>query len=146
MPIREPPLNLPLRHSRCLLAAWVGLHLAALAAVALCDCGWWAKLGAPPALLAHGVAGWRRQLHWPAGSRLHWSAAGAWTLALPGAEPDTHTAWEAPWVHPRLVVLRLGEAGRRRRTVVLCADALPADLHRRLRVRLRAQPAAPRGT
>jgi hypothetical protein len=52
--------------------------------------------------------------------------------------------WDAPWVTPTLVLLRLRTGAWRYRHLVLCADSLDAEPHRRLRVRLRGGRVAAR--
>jgi hypothetical protein len=150
----EATLTIPLRDSRCLLLAWLGLHIAALAALVLAAVPMWLRVAAVVLVALHGLWGWRRWLRWPAGSRLVWAASGEWLLEMAGKTAVCWTSATATRVQPGVVVLRLegGEGGRR--SVVLCADAVDGDLHRRLRVRLRRpgraagglQPAVRRGT
>jgi len=153
----EATLIIPLRTSRCLALAWIGVHAAALAAVVGTSLPAWLQVAALPALALHGLWGWRTRLHWPEDSRLVCSASGEWSLEVAGKSAERCSTAVATWVQPGVVVLRLesGKAGRP--GVVLCADAVDADLHRRLRVRLRRtggaaerdgglQPAVRRGT
>jgi hypothetical protein len=137
-----PPLVLRLQRSRCLAAMLLTVHALAVAAILLCRCpaAWGAVAFALVAL--SGLREARRHFARFGGRRLVWSTSGEWLLEHPDGRRERFTAWHAPWVFPRLVVLRLSRGGRRTRVFVLCADSLACDDHRRLRVRLRAQPCA----
>ncbi|HHH36700.1 MAG TPA: hypothetical protein ENK48_07725 [Gammaproteobacteria bacterium] len=65
-----------------------------------------------------------------------WQADGRWRLETPGGVMKGVVLRAAPCVHPALVVLEL-EARDTVYRLVLFSDALPRDVHRRLRVRLR---------
>lgn len=114
------------------------MHLIALLVLFALPVPWWIK---PPlmALIAiQWVSVWRRHLALSAPAavrRLIWNADGRWELIRADGIPSEAQLLPAAYVHPWLVVLRFRE-DKRHSSVVLPTDGLPADEHRRLRVRL----------
>ena len=126
--------------SRLLLAFYALIQLLALLSLWLVDIPLWARGLGMACCLAH--AGWvvPRQLllrgpgcysalrHVAEGWQLYSDAAGWQPIQL---RPDSLAL-------PLIVVLRFRLAGQRRvRALCIARDSLPADVHRRLRVRLK---------
>lgn len=65
-----------------------------------------------------------------------WRGGGEWWLRNGDGEAETGRLDPSTLVLPRLVVLRLRSGSVRRRTLILPADALDPDTHRRLRALL----------
>lgn len=69
-----------------------------------------------------------------------WEGDSYWSLTDRRGECVSASLSGQTYVHPRLVILNFKLPGRRRPlAVVIPPDALPADVHRRLRVRLRLE-------
>ncbi len=99
----------------------------------------WSILALNLIVAASMVHGWRRHVLRRGHDVVHaalWQADGRWRLETPAGTVDGAVLRAAPCVHPMLVILEL-EAGGKVHRLVLFSDALPADVHRRLRVRLR---------
>lgn len=140
----QPPLQLTPQRSRC-LALWLfGLHLAGLLAVWQSALPGAARVALGLVVIGGGAVAARRHWLWASRITLTWHAEGHWTLQHPGGRIEAHQ-WAAPYAHPRLVLLRLRTGRWRHCSIALCADSLPGELHRRLRVRLRAGQTAERG-
>jgi len=128
----EPPLRIEPRASArarcCLVLACVGVAAASAWTLEM-----WATAVVLVALGAAGVAEWRGSR--PPGSLL-WDAAGEWWIGDDG-----------PWqlqsssVLSSLLVVLVLDDGRRRSRLALSPDSMPAEEWRRLRARLRRQPA-----
>ena len=67
-----------------------------------------------------------------------WQADGRWRLETRSGVVEGVVLRAAPCVHPALVILEL-EARNTVYRLVLFSDALPGQIHRRLRVRLRSR-------
>ncbi|HZX50622.1 protein YgfX [Pseudomonas sp. XK-1] len=126
--------------SRLLLAFYVLIQLLALLSLWLVDIPLWARgLGmacclahagwvVPQQLLLHGPGCYSALRHVAEGWQLYSEAAGWQPIQL---RPDSLAL-------PLIVVLRFRLAGQRRvRALCIARDSLPADVHRRLRVRLK---------
>jgi toxin CptA len=125
------PLLIETRASALARLLLLAVHLAALAALFLALLPTAARLAGIALLVASLRKTWKR----PVAVRLRARADGqleAWRDAAWKPLPLQADSVALPW----LVVLRWRE-GRRRRSLVLPADALPGDEHRRLRVWLR---------
>jgi toxin CptA len=123
-----------------LLAFYVLIQLLALLSLWLVDIPLWARgLGmacclahagwvVPQQLLLHGPGCYSALRHVAEGWQLYSEAAGWQPIQL---RPDSLAL-------PLIVVLRFRLAGQRRvRALCIARDSLPADVHRRLRVRLK---------
>lgn len=91
------------------------------------------------AIVIQWVVVWRRHLALSspeAVKSLQWSADGRWELFGTDGAKRSARLLPAAYVHPWLVVLKFITEDKRRCAVVLPADGLSADEHRRLRVRL----------
>jgi len=137
----DSKLILELKVSYALIAVVGAMHLGAAAIVAVVPLPWPARAALWAALLASAylaLAPSRRTV-----AAVELDGDGSWALRLRGDE-----AWHAceltdRWVHPFLVILRLHIEGRRRAiSLVIPADAAAAEPFRRLRARLRMEPAA----
>ena len=126
--------------SRLLLAFYVLIQLLALLSLWLVDIPLWARgLGmacclahagwvVPQQLLLHGPGCYSALRHVAEGWQVYSDAAGWQPIQL---RPDSLAL-------PLIVVLRFRLAGQRRvRALCIARDSLPADVHRRLRVRLK---------
>lgn len=134
------PLRLERRYSRALARTVIIVHALALAVLGVLDLPWWLKLTLAMAVLIQAVITWRRHVNLTASGAIRaivWTADGQWELS--DADGKTHAAQlrRASYVQPALVVLRFKLGKYRRRAVLLPADGVDADLHRRLRVGLR---------
>jgi hypothetical protein len=136
-------IHVTLRPSPLLRSLNVVLHGTALliaGAMALHRPGFWL------ACLGIGLFAWHGErrlslrlqnvpvgFRWAADQRLHWQAGdGRWM----GGECIEARCWAAFWIR-----LRVREPGRwLRRTLIVPADAVDAEVHRRLRVRCRVAP------
>ena len=133
-----PALDIRPQPSICLLTVLLGVHAAAAVAVPLTgfDAVYqWLMAGA---VLMSLVFSLRRHYFGIAGSRIVWLGDGTWSHTDPrGTATSRISRWEAAWVSPQLLLIRL-KPDRRRRwiTLVLCGDAVPPELLRALRVRL----------
>ena len=122
------------------LGTWVlGSHLAALGTTLALPLDWFWRLGLGVVLLASlGFTLWARVL-----GRAPWSIHTAvwgdsgWVLLRNDRRVLTARLAPSSFIGLHLVVLNLRCEGLRRATLVLSADAIDADLLRRLRVRLR---------
>ena len=126
--------------SRLLLAFYALIQLLALLSLWLVDIAPWARGAGMACCLAHAAWVVPRQLllrgprchsalrHVAEGWQLYSDAAGWQPIQL---RPDSLAL-------PLIIVLRFRLAGQRRvRTLCIARDSLPADAHRRLRVRLK---------
>ena len=144
----DDPLHLPLRASRGLALFLVALHGVAAACVCLASLPGgvrWAGL----LVLAVNLGRHLRRHVLRRGSRavvgVAAGSAGDWTLALADGRRVTVDQLPGSLAHPWLVVLHLRErTGGRRWSLPIAPDALDADTHRRLRVRLSLRPDAGR--
>ncbi len=130
------PLTLSPEPSRILKSILLITHLGGAALLWPLDLSWTAKLVLWLMLTVSLVASWPRR----GGNgvrRLVWQADDDWLLQMPdGSEVDARLL-PGSYCHPWLVVLNFQIAdSRRRRSVVLFADALAPDMRRRLRARL----------
>ncbi len=142
--LNKPPLYAPLRlsprRSRCLLLYRFTLHLLALAAISTTRLStvWVAVMATLVCLsMARVLSHWLRS---PSGLGVVsavWQADERWQLDLLNGREFRLRGWDAPVVHPRLVVLRFWQDRLRCRCLWLCPDSLDAEQLRRLRVRLR---------
>jgi toxin CptA len=104
--------------------------------------------GIVKALLAMGlgasaVFSWLIPYRRAAEYSLIWEGAGHWSIRPRAGVAIRCETWDAPWIDPKIVVLRFRLGRWRRLTFVLCADSLPPDTHRHLRaklLRIRSQP------
>ena len=140
------PLILQPRRSRCLLGLLVGVHLLAGAALALARLHplWTVPLSAAVAVSLTRALG----RHWrpSSGAALRsavWQADDTWSLVDHDGRQWPSDRWDAPLVHPRLVMLRFRQGRTRCRCLLLCPDAIDPEQLRRLRVRLRRRVAEP---
>ncbi len=139
--MRPPPLRL--RASPALQTWLAGLHLLALVAI------WLAALPLGVAVLLsigvlasllHGLWRERRRNGWV----LEPQRDGRWRLRGPGGDPEETAILLEAQVYRYLVILRFGVEGRRRpRVITITADAVPADVHRRLRAWLKLREGRP---
>ena len=131
--------------SRRLTAVLGGLHLGAIVCVFAADLPITVRAFVALCVLLAGVRcvalhGSRRS----AGAivLLVWDRRGHWrVLQRNGRLLDVHLLPGA-YTHPQLVVLRFRTSAGRRLRVLMAADMVDADHLRRLRVRLRCEPAA----
>lgn len=140
------PLSLAPGRSRCLLGYAVAIHaLAGAALLASRLSGAWIVLLA----ILVGLSLTRvlvQHIRSPSGMstvRAVWQADDRWRVEYHDGRPRPLRRWDAPLVHPRLVMLRFWQDRFRFRCLYLCPDALDAEQLRRLRVRLRRHLAAP---
>ena len=101
---------------------------------------WWIKLPVAAAVVAQWTHTWRRYvvLTAPAAVKsLIRATDGGWELCRGDGRCCTARLLPAAYVHPLLVVLRFATEEKHRYAVVIPADSLDADSHRRLRVYLR---------
>lgn len=140
----SPAYALPLRLERHFspALAWTvgGVHLLALAVLPPLAWPWWVKLALAVAVLVQGVLIWRRHVVPSAPNAIRgllWKADGEWELTRVDGQAFTAGLRRASYVHPALVILRFAADGGGRHAVLLPADGVDAELHRRLRVGLR---------
>lgn len=136
----RPPLRLrPLASSR-LAAFLVLVHGAVVVVAGLLPLSWVLRVAlAVVALLslAHALAVHVfRWLPWALVEAV-WHPDGAWTLTLASGQELPARLLPSSYVSPALVVLNFRCGRWLLRSLVLARDALDADQHRRLRVRLR---------
>lgn len=115
------------------------VHLLALLVLVPLPILWWCKLPLMALIAVQWVAVWRHHLALTAPGavrRVIWRADGHWELIRVDGTLAEARLLPAAYVHPWLVVLRFASEDKRRCAVVLPADGLPKDEHRRLRVRL----------
>ena len=134
-----PPFRLDRRPSRHLLMALLAVHGMALLVLMPLPVAWWIKVPVALAVLAQGIASWRRQLTFgspSAAKRLVWTGGSSWELVNRDGASRPARLLPGTYVHPWLVVLRFLTEDGRTSAVVLPRDSLDADSHRRLRVQL----------
>jgi hypothetical protein len=115
------------------------LHVFALLVLLPLPVPWWVKPPLMAAVVIQWVIVWRHHLDLKAPAAvksLQWNADGRWELFCADGTAHAARLLPAAYVHPWLVVLRFVTEDKRRCSVVLPADGLPEDEHRRLRVRL----------
>ena len=122
------------------------VHALALLVVLPLPVTWWVKPPLMALIAVQWVMVWRHHLALTAPAavrRLIWSAEDRWGLFC--ADGTLHEAQLLPatYMHPGLVVMRFAIGTKRRCSVVLPADGLAEDEHRRLRVRLGLNQTAP---
>lgn len=144
MPSKQslPPLHLPLASSRRLLAAVLVPHI--LAAFVLLGL----DLRSPIVLVGFGLLDlsvfilicthYRRCAPW-AVSALVWEGDGSWRIRMGSGEQVSGRLRPSSVVLPQLILLNLELDGGGRLSVPILSDTLPAELRRRLRVRLRTE-------
>ena len=136
------PLRIERRASRGLAWAVGAVHGLALAVLPPLDLPWWLKLIVAAAVLSQAVLTWRRHVapRAPGAIRgLLWRADGQWELMRVDGRAFTARLRRASYLHPHLVILRFIAEDGARHALLLPADAVDAQLHRRLRVGLRLQ-------
>ncbi len=136
------PLRIERRFSRVLACALLLICGISLAVLPLLDVPWWSKLLAAAAVSLQAVLTWRGQVLPRAPGAIHalsWQADGQWELTRRDGRAFTARLRRASFVHPALVILRFVADDGARHAVLLPADAMDAELHRRLRVGLRLQ-------
>lgn len=128
------------RPSRQLLVAYLVVLGLALLAIALLDAPWWVRLAALLAVLGQAAWALPRDILLTSGRAWRglrrdgdgwqlWRPTGGWQAIQ--LRPDSLAL-------PQLVVLRYRRPGQWfSRGLCIPADALPADIHRRLRLRLK---------
>lgn len=122
------------------MLALICVNGAALAVLFPLALAWWIKLPAVLAVIAQGAITWRRHVSFAsprAVRRLVWVAENRWELSSSDGADRKARLLPAAYIHPFLVVLRFMTEDMRRCAVILPADGLDADCHRRLRVLLR---------
>ncbi len=134
------PIWFNTRPSR-ILAAYIGvLHALAFAALFPTPLPAWALVTAAVGLTFHGawcVRGRAFQRGAAGVKALHWQADGAWRVLAGDGRMHRYTHVLVRMAHPWLILVELGGAKCRPRTLVLAADSADAEVLRRLRVRLR---------
>lgn len=149
---KTPPLYTPLRlapkRSRCLLSYVLTVHGLALVAILS------SRLPGSVALLLGSAVGLSlirtlvRHSRSASGQALVsavWEADDRWQLRHRDGREWSERRWDAPLVHPRLVMLRFRRDRFRFRCLCLCPDAIDAEVRRQLRVRLRRHAVSRRG-
>lgn len=134
------PLRLERRPSRGLAWGVTVVHVLAMVVILPLALPWWVKLVVSLAVIAQGILIWRNHVSPIAAGAIReivWKADGEWELVRVDGGATPTRLRRASYVQPALVVLRFIEAGGRRRSVLLPADGVDAELHRRLRVALR---------
>jgi hypothetical protein len=143
------PLHLELRPSRR-LAVWLGvLHATTASVVFLAPLPLLAQVALSTVLIASALRSVRvHALHKGrrAVTMLVWDADDRWWLRCSQGDEQAATLLGDSLVQPLLMVLNFRIDGTRRRvSVVLLSDSLPAELLRQLRARLRITRAGPTG-
>ncbi len=136
------PLRLERRFSPTLAWTVGGVHLLAVAVLPPLAWPWWAKLILAIAVLMQGLFIWRRHVTPSAPDAIQgllWKSDGDWELSYVNGKVCTARLRRASYVHPALVILRFVADAGGRYAVLLPADGVDAELHRRLRVALRLQ-------
>lgn len=131
------------RPSACLLKWLALLHGAGVAAIWVADVDPIVKGSLAMGLGASAVFSWLVPYRGAAKYRLIWLDTGHWSIRSRAGAAIHCDTWDAPWIDPRIVVLRFRLGRWRRLTIVLCADSLSPDTHRHLRVRLLRIPSRP---
>ena len=129
------PLTLAPEPSRILMSILSLTHLGGAALLWPLDLSWGVKLLLWSMLAVSLAASWPRR----GGNdlrRLVWQADGDWLLQTRDGKESGARLLPGSYSHPWLVVLNLRLDNGRQRSVVLFADALAPDMHRRLRARL----------
>ncbi len=139
--IESRVLRLEIQASRLLLRIQFLLHGLALMVLAYpLGVPVWLRLGLFAALVLSLLGLLRSETL--AGSRtLLLDADGRWTRLREEGEPEPLELRDDSWVGTRMAVLRFDRERGRPLTVPLLPDSVDPDLFRRLRVRLRQQPA-----
>ena len=140
-----PPLVLERRPSRRLAALLLAIHGAGLLALVLpMDVPVWGRLVLGGAILLSGREALRREA-WLTSSgalvRLGWSQSEHWWLETRDGVRLPARLREDSLVLPSLLILRFDLGRHRVRSAVVPSDGAEADALRRLRVRLRHEPA-----
>jgi toxin CptA len=134
------PLHLAPKRSRCLLSYVLILHALALTAILISRLpgSATALLGAMVALsLARALLRHFRSPSGQASVSAVWEADDRWQVEYQDGRDRPQRRWDAPLIHPRLVMLRFWQGRFRFRCLCLCPDSIDAEVLRRLRVRLR---------
>src|SRR3569832_2826007 len=132
----SPVFALPLRIARRISR---GL---ALPVVLPLDVAWWWKCLIAIAVGTQAVFSWRLHVSLTAARAVHavlWKSEGDWQLTRSDGTAQNARLRRASYVQPALVVLRFRSEGGGRCAVLLPADGVEAESHRRLRVGLRVQ-------
>ncbi|NOX75942.1 MAG: hypothetical protein GXP17_04880 [Gammaproteobacteria bacterium] len=130
------PLTFTPEPSRVLMLILLVSHLGGAALLWPLDLSAAVKALLVALLLMSLIASWPRRGKGGL-QRLTWQADGDWLLQAHGGDDIEATLLPGSYRHPWLVVLNFQlEGSRRRRSVVLFADALEPEMHRKLRVRL----------
>ncbi len=130
------PLTFTPEPSRILMLILLVTHLGGAALLWPLDLSWTVKALLFAMLLVSLIASWPRRGRGGL-RRLTWQADGDWLLQTREGDDIEATLLPGSYRHPWLVVLNFRlEGSRRRRSVVLFADALDPEMHRKLRVRL----------
>ena len=152
----DATLTLELERSPVLIALVCAMHVGAFALVWLMPMAMYLRVGIATAVIVSlGYTLVRHARLARLANRLptwlqprvidvvEWDATGNWSIRY-AASPQRHPCTlREYWLHPWLVILRLRpETGRGTANVLIAADAVAADGFRRLRARLRLQPAA----
>lgn len=122
------------------MLALICVNGAALAVLLPLELAWWIKAPAALAVIAQWAMAWRRHVSFVsprAIRRLVWMAENRWELSSSEGGNREACLLPAAYIHPFLVVLRFMTEDKRRCAVILPADGLDPDSHRRLRVLLR---------
>ncbi len=133
------PLRIEPRFSARLAGFLLFSHGGAMAVPWRLGWPWWAVLCVVALVLASFLIHWRRHVLRRGRRALRaavWLGDGRWRLETAGAVLERVELAPARYVHPALVVLNFCGGGNGY-TLVLCADAVSAEIHRRLRARLR---------
>ena len=136
------PLRIERRFSRGLAIAVVLVHTLAIAVVLPLDVAWWWKCLIAIAVGTQAVFSWRLHVSLTAARAVHavlWKSEGEWQLTRADGTAQNARLRRASYVQPALVVLRFRIEGGGRCAVLLPADGVEAESHRRLRVGLRLQ-------
>ncbi len=144
-PVFTAPLRLECRPSYYLTLAVVIAHGVALLVLFPITAAWWIKFPVAVVIAAQWVIIWRRdvKLSSPAAVKsLICTTDGRWELCRGDGGCYAATLLPAAYISPWLVLLRFMTEDKRRCAVILPADGLDADSHRRLRVQLRLQNGA----
>ncbi len=136
------PLRLELRPSRVLATLLCALHAVAMLSVLPLSLEWWWRSALLSVVFLSLVHVLRRQALLAGANAVRgllWESEGSWLLTLGDGRSCAAQLLPGAFVHPWLVVLnfKLEDAWWGSRAVVLCADGLDGQSHRRLRVRLR---------
>lgn len=136
------PLRLERQRSRGLAWTLLAVHGLAVAVLPTLAWPWWLKSLLAVAVVAQGIVSWRRHVQPRAPTAIRtvlWKSAEEWELTQVDGRRVGARLRRASYVQSALVILRFKTEDGRRVAVLLPADGVDRELHRRLRVGLRLQ-------